>query len=101
MESGVDDEGGTMKTVNALDVRNRLGSILDELRSTGEPILVSKGRKLCAVLVTPEDFKTRFLDKQAEEDRLKLLQSIRQLRRPKRGKASSLAVLRGLRGPLK
>ncbi|HDM78362.1 MAG TPA: type II toxin-antitoxin system Phd/YefM family antitoxin [Deltaproteobacteria bacterium] len=50
-----------METVNALKVRNNLGKILDRLEKTREPILISKGRKICAVLVTPEDFETRFL----------------------------------------
>ena len=50
-----------MGTVNALKVRNNLGKILDRLEKTREPILISKGRKIRAVLVTPEDFETRFL----------------------------------------
>ena len=39
------------------NVRNNLGErFLDRLRDKGEPILVSKGKKLRAVLVTPEQF---------------------------------------------
>ena len=52
----------SMEEVNALAVRNNLGAILDRLNDSGEPILVLKGRKLRAVLVTPEDFESRFLD---------------------------------------
>ena len=37
-----------MKKVNALEIRNHLGAILDELEHDGEPILVSKGRRLRA-----------------------------------------------------
>lgn len=58
-----------MKTVNALKIRNHLGEILEELNKTGNPILVSKGRKVQAVLITPEQFKRRFLDYQAEEEK--------------------------------
>ena len=37
-----------MKTVNALQIRNNLGKVLQELEETGEPILLSKGRKVRA-----------------------------------------------------
>jgi PHD/YefM family antitoxin component YafN of YafNO toxin-antitoxin module len=51
-----------MEEVNALAVRNKLGEILDRLEKKGEPILISKGRKIKAVLVTPSQFERRFLD---------------------------------------
>ena len=38
-----------MKTVNALTLRNNLGKVLEMLEKDGDPILVSKGRKLRAV----------------------------------------------------
>ena len=58
-----------MEKVNALKLRNNLGEILDRLNASGEPILVSKGRKIRAVLVTPEDFERRFLDVKAREEK--------------------------------
>jgi len=87
-----------MKTVNALTVRNKLGEVLETLTKTGEPILVSKGRQVRAVLITPEDFQKRFLDFQAAEDKERLLQSIKDVRAGKTGQKSSLEVLRELRG---
>jgi PHD/YefM family antitoxin component YafN of YafNO toxin-antitoxin module len=87
-----------MKTVNALTVRNKLGEILETLTKTGEPILVSKGRQVRAVLITPEDFQKRFLDLQAAEAKEKLLQSIKEVRAGKVVQRSSLEVLRELRG---
>lgn len=87
-----------MKTVNALTVRNKLGEVLETLDKTGEPILISKGRVVRAVLITPEDFQRRFLDLQAAEDRERLLQSIKEARAGKVGQKSSLEVLRELRG---
>lgn len=87
-----------MRTVNALKIRNNLGEILDSLEKNGEPILLSKERKIRAVLITPEDFKKRFLDKQAEENRKKLLQKIKDLRASPVIQKDSLDVLRGLRG---
>jgi len=64
-----------MEEVNALKIRNNLGEILDRLSETGEPIFVSKGRKIRAVLVTPEQFEKRFLDRQVEEERKKISRS--------------------------
>jgi PHD/YefM family antitoxin component YafN of YafNO toxin-antitoxin module len=87
-----------MKTINALNLRNNLGKVLQELEETNEPVLVSKGRKIRAVLVGIDDFQKRFVDKQAEEDKERWLKSILNLRAPRTGSISSLDVLRDLRG---
>ena len=91
-------KGRGMKTVNALKIRNNLGEVLDLLTKTGEPILVSKGRKIQAVLITPEQFQKRFLDWQADEEKKRLLSTIEKLRDDRLESKSSLAVLRELRG---
>jgi len=87
-----------MKTVNALKIRNHLGEVLDLLTKTGEPILISKGREVRAVLITPEQFERRFLDYQAEEKKKQLLETIEGLRVESLETKSSLEVLRELRG---
>jgi len=87
-----------MKTVNALKIRNNLGEVLDTLTKTGEPILVSKGREIRAVLITPEQFKRRFLDYQAEEQKRQLLQTIEGLQAHSLNRQDSLDLLRELRG---
>lgn len=87
-----------MKKVNALKIRNNLGEVLDTLTKTGEPILVSKGREIRAVLITPEQFKRRFLDYQAEEQKRQLLQTIEGLQAHSLRGQYSLDLLRELRG---
>lgn len=87
-----------MKKVNALKIRNNLGEVLDTLTKTGEPILVSKGREIRAVLITPEQFKRRFLDYQAEEQKRQLLQTIEGLQANSLEGQDSLDLLRELRG---
>jgi len=87
-----------MKTVNALKIRNHLGEVLEELNKTKKPILVSKARKIQAVLITPEQFKKRFLDYQAEEEKKRLLETIKGLRRKSQSPKESIEVLRELRG---
>jgi PHD/YefM family antitoxin component YafN of YafNO toxin-antitoxin module len=87
-----------MEEVNALKIRNNLGEILDRLNDKGEPILISKGRKIRAVLVTPEQFEKRFLDWQAKDEKNRFLDTVKRLRKRKKEKLSSLTVLRQLRG---
>ena len=87
-----------MEEVNALKIRNNLGEILDRLNATGEPILVSKGRKLRAVLVTPQDFEKRFLDYKVKADKKRLLDRILALKRKKKEPIASIDLLRQLRG---
>jgi PHD/YefM family antitoxin component YafN of YafNO toxin-antitoxin module len=87
-----------MEEVNALKVRNNLGEILDRLSATGEPVFISKGRKIRAVLVTPEQFEKRFLDWQVRSEKKKFLNNFKKLRKGKKGYLSSLTVLRELRG---
>ena len=87
-----------MKTVNALKIRNKLGEVLDMLDETGEPILISKGRHVRAILITPEQFQKRFLDYQAEEQKKRLLEAIENMKDVGIHTKSSLDVLRELRG---
>jgi PHD/YefM family antitoxin component YafN of YafNO toxin-antitoxin module len=87
-----------MKTVNALQIRNHLGKVLQELEETKEPILLSKGRKVRAALITYEDFQRRFIDRQAQEAREKWRNAAHELSAPRIGTRSSLQILRELRG---
>lgn len=87
-----------MKTVNALKIRNHLGEVLDLLNKTGEPILVSRGRKVQAALITIEQFQKRFVDVQAEEKKRELLDRVDDLKDDRLASEDSLDVLRNLRG---
>ncbi len=87
-----------MKEINALKLRNNLGEILEQLNETGEPVVISKGRKVKAVLITPEQFEKRFLDFQAEEKKKEMLEKILALRADRIGDKDSVTILRKLRG---
>jgi len=87
-----------MKTVNALKIRNNLGEVLEMLARTSEPILISKGKEIKAVLITPEQFKKRFLDYQAEEQKKQLLEIIEGMKADSLETKDSVEVLRELRG---
>jgi len=79
-------------------VHIHLGKVLQELEETGEPILLSKGRKVRAALITFEDFQRRFIDRQAEEAQEKWRNALGELRAPRVGTRSSLDTLREVRG---
>lgn len=87
-----------MKEVTVLTLRKRLGEILEQLEKTGEPVLVSKGRKARAVMITLGQFEQRFLVYQAEEKKRDLLAKIEASRSARIGRKSSVDVLRALRG---
>jgi PHD/YefM family antitoxin component YafN of YafNO toxin-antitoxin module len=87
-----------MQEANALKIRNHLGKILDRLEATGEPVLISKGRKLRAVLVTPQDFEKRFLDYRVRDEKKRLLNEMKALKAKKTKVMDSIELLRQLRG---
>ncbi|MBI4704569.1 MAG: type II toxin-antitoxin system Phd/YefM family antitoxin [Deltaproteobacteria bacterium] len=90
-----------MKSVNALQVRQSLGRVLDELDATEEPILVERGRRPVAVLLPLRIFHQRFADLAVHEERLALARWI-EARQQVRAldAAPAEAMLRGLRGSL-
>ncbi|MFH2219340.1 MAG: type II toxin-antitoxin system Phd/YefM family antitoxin [Pseudomonadota bacterium] len=87
-----------MEEVNALKIRNNLGEILDRLNKNGEPILISKNRKIRAVLITPAQFERRFLDWQTTDERRRFQETLKRFKKSRVGSLSTLAVLRRLRG---
>ena len=89
-----------MKRVNALKLRQSLGQVLEELDSEG-PILIEKGRRPRAVLISLRDFEERFVDRQARDARRALATSILATRdHTEPSAASVVGDLRALRGPL-
>jgi PHD/YefM family antitoxin component YafN of YafNO toxin-antitoxin module len=87
-----------MREVNALKIRNHFGEVLDMLQADGEPIIINKGRKIAAVLITPEQYQRRFIDHQTEEQKRKLLERLVGMKDNRIGSRSSLSILRELRG---
>lgn len=66
-----------MKTVNALTLRQSLGKVLQGIQKTGESVLVEKDRKPAAVLISLDDYKKRFVDREADEARWAIVDRIR------------------------
>jgi len=87
-----------MNTVNALKIRNQFGEVLDLLDKEKEPILITKSKKVRAVLIRYEDFQTRFLDKQADEEKERFIKQVKSHVAPSLIKEDSVLTLRRLRG---
>ncbi len=86
-----------MKTVNALELRQSLGRVLRALEKGGEPILVERQRRAAAVLISLHDYKTRFADRDADEQRKAVIRRIRELQfEAPKGKTTT-KLLRDLR----
>lgn len=87
-----------MEKVNALELRQSLGRVLQRLKKNGSPILLEKDRKPAAVIISLEDYRKRFVDVEADEIRRQIVQRIKRagLATPKG--VSSLDLLRETRG---
>jgi len=86
-----------METVNALQLRQSLGRVLQRLAKTGRPILLEKDRKPAAVIISLEDYRTRFVDVEADRRRTEMVERIKAAAlRPPKGH-TTLDLLRELR----
>ena len=67
-----------METVNALELRQSLGKVLDRLEQDGGPIVVCRRRTPAAALVSLKDYRERFVDRDADEQRRDVVARLRQ-----------------------
>ena len=86
-----------MKTVNALELRQCLGAVLDRLDRGGAPILVLRRRQPAAALVSLKDYRERFVDREADEQRRAVVARLKQLRFDRPRGRTTLDLLRDLR----
>lgn len=50
-----------MKTVTALDLRKKLGSILNSVREKHEPVTVTRANKPLAVIISADEYEEKVL----------------------------------------
>lgn len=87
-----------MEKVNALELRQSLGRLLQRLAKDGSPILPEKDRKPAAVIISLEDDRKRFVDVDADERRREMVDRIKSARLTRPRGVSSLDLLREVRG---
>ena len=68
-----------MEKTNALKLRQNLGKIVNYILQTGKPVLVEKGRKPVAVLISIDDYQKRFVDYEADEKRKAVVAAIKNI----------------------
>lgn len=86
-----------MESVNALELRQSLGKVLDQLERGGEPILVYRRRTPAAALVSLKDYRERFADRAADDQRREVVARLRRLKFESPATGTTLDVLRDLR----
>jgi len=64
-------------TINALKLRQSLGKVLDRVKRSDEPLIIEKGRKPIAVLISFKAFEERFVDYREDRKRQELLEAFR------------------------
>jgi prevent-host-death family protein len=55
-----------MKTISALDLRKKLGTVLTDVSKQKEPVVISRANKPLAVIISVEDFEEKVLKKNRE-----------------------------------
>ncbi len=86
-----------MKKINALALRHSLTKIIETLQKTGEPILLEKGRKPAAVIISLDDFRMRFIEKDADDKRIAIKEKILNMRKKSHNHESAESILREMR----
>ena len=86
-----------METVNALQLRQSLGKVLDRLERDGGPIVVYRRRTPAAALVSLKDYHERFVDREADERRRNVVARLRQIKFDPPVAGTTLDLLRDLR----
>ena len=87
----------SVETVNALELRQSLGRVLDQLERNGAPILVCRGRTPAAALVSLKDYRERFVDRDADDRRRQVVARLKQLSFDSPATGTTLDMLRDLR----
>lgn len=56
-----------MKTLTALDLRKKLGSILDDVSKRKEQVIISRANKPLAVMISIDEYEEKVLKKNREK----------------------------------
>jgi prevent-host-death family protein len=86
-----------MKRLNALELRQSLGKILRALERDGAPVFIERRGEAAAVLISLKDYRERFVDRAADEERRAVVSRIRELQFELPAKKTTLDLLRDLR----
>ena len=86
-----------MNSVNALELRQSMGKVVSELERGGEPVLLIRGHRPVAALISLKDFNERFVEWAAARERDQIVDEMNALIRPSADTTPTVDILRGLR----
>jgi len=86
-----------MKIINAVELRQSLGKVVARLEKGGEPILLARGKRVVAALISLSDFEERFVAEAASAARLEILEEMDALARPSSEGGDAARIVREMR----
>ena len=86
-----------MRHINAVELRQSVGKVVKLLEKYNEPLILDKGNKAVAVLISLKDFNERFVEKAAEEARIELIRKIDKMAMTSKDPKTAEDLLRDLR----
>ncbi|MEK6693619.1 MAG: type II toxin-antitoxin system Phd/YefM family antitoxin [Nitrospirota bacterium] len=86
-----------MKNLTALDLRKKLGSVLNDISKKGEQVIVTRANKPLAVMISVEEYEEKVLKKNREKRLIDLATKMDELRKKYRKSAISLDVVKAIR----
>lgn len=86
-----------MKTITAIDLRKKLGSLLDEVSQKGEQIIISRANKPLAVMISMEEYQEKVLKKNREKRLKKLLSQMDRWKRNHAKETGDIDIVQAIR----
>jgi prevent-host-death family protein len=86
-----------MKTITAIDLRKKLGSLLDEVSQKGEQIIISRANKPLAVMISVEEYQEKVLKKNREKRLKKLSSEMDRWKRSHVNETGNIDIVRAIR----
>ena len=86
-----------MKTVTSLELRKSVGKVISLLKRSGEPLILLKGKRPVAAIISLEDLRERFVEKAAAAARLEIVSEMDALARPSVNPEPSEVILAKVR----
>lgn len=86
-----------MKTMTALDLRKKLGNVLDEVSKKKEQVIISRANRPLAVLISIDEYEEKVLKKNREQKLRDISDRMEQWREKHKKKTVHVDVVKAIR----
>ena len=86
-----------MKTITALELRKKLGSVLNEVAQKSEQVTISRANKPLAVLISVKDYEEKVLGKNRERTLRQVAVKMDEWKKQHRRETARIDVVRAVR----